>query len=60
MRVNRVSIDIIDNGYVLYYYAWNEEKNEWTETNVKCCQDKTILMSMLDDHFSVKVGEGNG
>lgn len=57
MREKRITIDIIDNGYLIYYFEWNEGKEQWDESTVKCCQDKAVLMSILDEYLAVSLRE---
>lgn len=59
MRQERITIDIIDNGYLIYYFEWNADKEQWDELTVKCCQDKAVLMSILDEHLDVSLREHN-
>lgn len=57
MREKRITIDIIDNGYLIYYFEWNEGKEQWDESTVEYCQDKAVLMSILDEHLAVSLRE---
>ena len=55
MRNNKISIDVIDNGFILYTYVWNSVTNQWDEGSVKCCQDKVVLYELLSDYFEEMV-----
>lgn len=60
MREKKITIDIIDNGYLMYYYEWNEGKDQWDELTVKCCQDKVVLMDMLNEYLPVGLLKSDG
>lgn len=51
MRNNRITIDIIDNGYLVYEYIWNDEKGQWEESNIRCAQDKLLLDEIVNEYI---------
>ena len=55
-RTDRITIDILDNGFLIYTYCWNESKGEWEEAVIKCCQDRVVLADVLTEYFDSKVG----